>query len=82
MIIRLGNNKCEKIVYDKYTKAGYKCLKRGWPDFCFYNDDNIIFVEVKKMRHSKSKGTGLSQYQAEMIDIFTRLGINVYIEYV
>ena len=44
----LKTNKREISVCKKYTELGYEYLSRGYPDFCFYNDNEIIFVEVKR----------------------------------
>ena len=78
----LKNNKSEIAVYRKYKEQGYNCLSKGYPDFCFYNDTEVIFVEVKRKQKRITKQMGLSQYQRKMIDIFKRLELNVLVEYV
>ena len=40
-------NKHEEGVRSWFEKNGYSSLARGWPDFVFWKDDEIIFVEVK-----------------------------------
>ena len=74
-------NESELIVVEKYRALGYNCLKRGWPDFCFYNGDDIIFVEVKRTRQAGSPKKGLNSYQVKMIDILINLGLDVRVEY-
>lgn len=76
------SNLIEQLVIDKYTKKGYSCLKRGYPDFCFYNDNEVFFIEVKKEGEERLKSRGLNKYQVKMIDIFKRLGLSVKVEYV
>jgi hypothetical protein len=78
----LKNNLREISVYDKYKGMGYDCLTKGYPDFCFYNDNEVIFIEVKRTQKRKTKQMGLSHHQTKMIDLFKRLGLNVKIEYV
>ena len=75
------SNVSEQKIIDKYTKLGYNCLKRGYPDFCFYNDNEIFFIEVKNSGEKLSPNEGLNKYQVKMIDIFKRLGLNVSVEY-
>jgi hypothetical protein len=62
-------------------EQGYHCLKRGWPDFCFFNDKEVFFVEVKNDSEKELTTGGLNKYQSEMIGIFKRLGLNVRVEY-
>jgi hypothetical protein len=78
----LKNNKREISIYKKYINQGYECLTKGYPDFCFFNDNEVIFIEVKRKQKRPSQKMGLSKYQVKMIDIFKRLGLNVSIEYV
>lgn len=76
------SNGAEQIIINKYTKLGYSCIKRGYPDFCFYNDKEIFFVEVKNEVEKSLKTKGLNKYQVKMIDLFKRLGLSVTVEYV
>lgn len=78
----LKNNKREILVYQSYKDKGYNCLTKGYPDFCFYNDTEVIFVEVKRKQKRKSKKMGLSVQQRTMLDLFKRLGLTVLIEYI
>jgi hypothetical protein len=78
----INNNKAERSVYDKYTKLGYNCIAKGYPDFCFFNDNEVLFVEVKRKQRKPSKKMGLSVHQQKMIEIFKRLGLNISVEYV
>ena len=78
----LKSNKREIAILKKYIDLGYNYLTKGYPDFCFYNDKKIIFVEVKKKQKRKTPKMGLSVHQEKMIEIFKRLGINVIIEYI
>jgi hypothetical protein len=78
----LKSNRREIAVYNKYKDLGYDCLTKGYPDFCFFNDDEVIFIEVKKGQKHPSKKMGLSSHQSKMIELFMRLGLNVSVEYV
>jgi hypothetical protein len=78
----LKSNVCEKIVYEKYKQLGYECLTKGYPDFCFFNDKEVIFIEVKPKQKRLTKKMGLSKHQRKMIEIFKRLGLNIRVEYV
>ena len=78
----LKSNVREIAVLEKYKKLGYDYLTKGYPDFCFYNDEEVIFVEVKRKQKRKTAKMGLSIHQRKMIDIFKRLGLKVSIEYV
>jgi len=75
-------NKIELMVVEKYRDLGYDCLKRGWPDFCFYNGDDVVFVEVKRTTEKITPKQGLNSYQVKMIDILRKLGLDVRVEYV
>jgi len=77
----LKSNKRELSVYNKYTELGYNCLTKGYPDFCFYNDNEILFIEVKRKQVRSSIKMGLSKHQKTMIDVFKRLGLNIIVEY-
>lgn len=63
MIIK---NRRERSVYNKYTALGFKALKKGWPDFLFYKDGKIVFVEVKRRQIAPTEKMGLSKHQREM----------------
>ena len=78
----IKDNHRERAVYEKYRSKGYECLTKGYPDFCFFNDEEVIFIEVKRKQKRVSDKMGLSNHQRRMIDIFKRLGLNVKIEYV
>ena len=78
----LKNNYREISVFEKYADLGYECLTKGYPDFCFFNDKEVIFIEVKRKQKRASKKMGLSQHQNKMIGIFKRLGLNVSVVYV
>lgn len=78
----LKNNYREQIVYKEYTDLGYECLTKGYPDFCFFNGDKVIFVEVKRKPITNTKKKGLSRHQQKMINILRGLGLDVRIEYV
>jgi uncharacterized protein (DUF3820 family) len=78
----LKSNTREIFIKRQYADLGFNCLSKGYPDFCFYNDNEVIFVEVKPDTYKKSKNRGLSNQQKEMINIFKRLGLNVKVEYV
>ena len=78
----LKNNWREISVVRKYRSLGYNYLSKGYPDFCFYNDNEIIFVEVKRKQKHITKRMGLSIHQEKMIELFKRLGLDVRIEYV
>lgn len=64
----------------QYKRLGYEYLTKGYPDFCFYNDKEIIFVEVKVKCDTPKRG--LSIHQKKMHEIFRRLGIEVKVIYV
>ena len=74
-------NKREEEVAEKYERMGFKNLHKGWPDFIFYNDDKIFFVEVKRKQKCPSKKMGLSSHQSKMISLLKRLGVDVCVEY-
>ena len=78
----LKSNKREIAVYEKYKQLGYDCLTKGYPDFCFFNENEVIFIEVKRKQIKPSKKMGLSAHQTKMIELFKRLGLNVKVEYV
>jgi VRR-NUC domain len=78
----LKSNKREIATLEKYKDLGYNYLTKGYPDFCFYNDNEVIFVEVKRKQRRPSLKMGLSIHQKKMIEIFQRLGLNVRVEYV
>jgi len=78
----LKSNKREIEIYEKYKKLGYDCLTKGYPDFCFFNDNEILFIEVKKKQKRITKKMGLSAHQNKMIELFKRLGLNVSVVYV
>ena len=78
----LKNNRCEIAVCDKYKAMGYDYLTKGYPDFCFFNDREVIFVEVKPKQKRPTKKMGLSKHQQKMIEIFKRIGLDVRVEYV
>ena len=78
----LKNNHREIAVLKKYQSKGYDFLCKGYPDFCFFNDNEVIFVEVKRKQKRPSKKMGLSSQQSKMISLFKRLGLNVSVEYV
>jgi len=78
----LKTNKREIAIYQKYKQLGYNCLTKGYPDFCFFNDKEVIFIEVKRKQKRITKQMGLSSQQRKMIDIFKRLGLNVSVEYI
>ena len=78
----LKTNKREQSVFKKYTELGYNCLTKGYPDFCFYKDKEVVFVEVKRKQKKPSSQMGLSKHQRKMIDIFIQLGLDVRIEYI
>lgn len=78
----LKSNHREISVHKKYTDKGFSCLTKGYPDFCFYNDSEVIFIEVKREQTKPSKKMGLAPQQRKMIELFKRLGLNVSVEYV
>ena len=78
----LKNNRREIAVLKKYKELGYNYLTKGYPDFCFYNNEKVIFVEVKRKQKRPTSKTGLSKQQRTMIEIFKKLGLDVKIEYV
>jgi len=78
----LKTNRREKFIWDKYINMGYSGITKGYPDFCFYNDKEVLFIEVKRKQKRPSVKMGLSRHQREMISIFKRLGLNVRVEYV
>jgi len=59
----LKSNIREKSVYEKYKNLGYDVLTKGYPDFCFFNDNEVIFIEVKRRQKRTSKKMGLSLHQ-------------------
>lgn len=78
----LRSNKREISIWNEYTSRGYKGLTKGYPDFCFYNDNEVIFIEVKRKQKRVTKKMGLSKHQTEMISVFKRLGLSVKVVYV
>ncbi len=54
-------------------------ISKGWPDFIFYNDKEIIIVEVKK-KNQRDEGQDPSEVQTKCHEILKRHGINVVIE--
>lgn len=77
----LKSNKREIQILEKYKNLGYDFLTKGYPDFCFFKENEILFVEVKRKQIKKTIKAGLSKHQRKMIDIFKKLGLNVIIEY-
>ena len=75
-------NKRENAVIEKYVKQGYSFITKGYPDICFYKDNDIFFIEVKRKQIRPSTKMGLSIHQRKMHKIFHRLGLNLKIEYV
>lgn len=78
----LKNNKREITICEKYKGLGYNYLTKGYPDFCFFNDKEVIFIEVKRKQKKPSKKMGLSMHQTKMITIFKRLGLNISVVYI
>ena len=66
-------NKSENCVLDYYEKRGYSAIKNGWPDFLIFNQNELIFVEVKKDRNR----AGLSKRQKAMALLLKRVAIEV-----
>lgn len=54
-------------------KAGYKVLKRGWPDFLAWKDGEVRFIEVK----SSPKTKGLKTTQAKVAEVLKIINVNV-----
>jgi hypothetical protein len=44
----LCKNRREREVLERFESQGFKALKKGWPDFLFYKDGEIVMVEVKE----------------------------------
>ncbi len=74
---KLSKNKREQTVTEKYLSEGYEVLKKGWPDFLFIKENNIILVEVKRKQKKPSVAMGLSKHQRAMKDILSK-----YFEYI
>ena len=51
----------EDLLKEKYLKEGYKCIRKGYPDFVFYKEDlegnttDVRFVEHKLNRDILTK---------------------------
>ena len=79
----LKSNKREIAIYQKYKNLGYECLKKGWPDFCFFKDNGIfevVFVEVKRVQRKETLKSGFSKHQKRMIEILKKLNLKVIVE--
>ena len=68
---RFIKNKRENQVQKKYEQLGYSYLKKGWPDFLFVKDGQLIMVEVKRKQKKPSKKMGLSRHQENMRTILS-----------
>ena len=40
-------NRAENLLWRKLTDEGWKVLRRGWPDFFCYRDNEVMLIEVK-----------------------------------
>ena len=76
------NNTRERNIINKYKSLGFDYVTKGYPDICFFKDDQILFVEVKRKLKKPSLKMGLSPHQRKLHEIFKRLGIEIIIEYI
>ena len=66
-------NRDEKLLWSKLQDEGWSVLRKGWPDFFCYKDDNIMLIEVKPSRNHRLK--------SEQLEILLRLaekGLSCY----
>lgn len=70
------SSRSELDVLEFFIKQGYDYLHRGWPDFLFYKDGSVIFVEVKRKSQKRVK-----VHQRMVIDILKQLGLDVRVCY-
>ena len=75
-------NDRELVICAKYRNLGFDYLHKGWPDFLFFKDDEVIFVEVKRKQKHITEKMGLSAHQRQVSEIFKSLGLTVKVEYV
>lgn len=75
-------NARERSVIQQYALDGYECLTKGYPDMCFFNENEVVFVEVKRKQKRPSTKMGLSPHQRKMHEIFARLGFTIKVVYV
>lgn len=54
-------------------RAGYKVLKRGWPDFLAWKEGEVRFIEVKSNPNTK----GLKSTQKIVAQVLEKIDINV-----
>jgi hypothetical protein len=77
----LCKNRREREVLERFESQGFKALKKGWPDFLFYKDGEIVMVEVKKKQRRRTEKMGLSTHQQEMRRILSQY-FTYHVEYV
>lgn len=66
----------EDLIKQRYEDNGWETFRNGWPDFAFYRNGEIVFVEVK------GPTDALSKKQLEMHTLLRALGIEVRVEHV
>jgi len=78
---RLSKNRRERFVAERYLSEGYEFLKRGWPDFLFIKNNEIVLVEVKRKQKRATVQMGLTKSQIMMKDILSKY-FKYIVEYV
>ena len=66
------NNPAELQLYHLMTDDGFDIVKRGWPDFACFRDDELLLIEVKPNRYAHLKK---SQYR--LMKALVRRGIKM-----
>jgi len=80
----MKTTKEEKEFQMKYEKKGYKCIRKGYPDFIFYKEDkkgNILevrFIEHKKNNDCLSNEQKIFKRIAEFLNLNYNLFRGVY----
>jgi len=69
-------NASEKEILEYYESRGYRVYRRGWPDFCFEKDGQVLFVEVKRKNQA-----GIKPDQQAIRDLFRRLGLTYMVAF-
>jgi len=66
-------NQAESQLYRLMTDDGFDVVKRGWPDFACFRDDELLLVEVKPDRD-----THLKRSQYRLMKALVDRGVKCY----
>ena len=72
-IVRTPRNASELELYRLMTNGGFDVVRRGWPDFACFRDDELCLVEVKPDRD-----THLKRSQYRLMKALVDRGIKCY----